>query len=73
MSQTVLKKFSIIEDEDGTKLVVPSSWISLEQKHLWWPPYKDSQKIKKAAANCVEPSTKKNTNFIVLSNQKVNF
>jgi len=58
MSQTVLKKFSIIEDEDGTKLVVPSSWISLEQKHLWWPPYKDLQKIKKTAANCVEPSTK---------------
>lgn len=35
--------------------VVPCQWLSLDQKVAFWPPYKDTQRIKAAVTQKAEP------------------
>lgn len=56
MSSKAIKTFSIIEDKDGQKLVVPSLWISIKTLDLMWPPLIEPEKIKKLASTCAKPT-----------------
>ncbi|XP_077276658.1 uncharacterized protein LOC143905241 [Temnothorax americanus] len=50
-----MKAFAIIEDDDG-KRVVPSKWLSDDFKTLQWPPFDDSDKIRRAVINQHDPT-----------------
>ncbi|XP_058808045.1 uncharacterized protein LOC131673781 [Phymastichus coffea] len=46
-----MKKYSIIKDEEGEVRVVPSNWLTDDKESVYWPPYKDSARVKSAAIN----------------------
>ncbi|XP_058803123.1 protein unc-79 homolog [Phymastichus coffea] len=46
-----MKKYSIIKDEEGEIRVVPSNWLTDDKESVYWPPYKDSARVKSAAIN----------------------
>lgn len=49
------KRFAIIEDEEGEKRIVSSTWLSKNGQKMKWPPYKDIDRIKKAAIGHDKP------------------
>lgn len=43
-----MKSYAIISDEDKNIRVVPSKWLNVDKKLLYWPPYEKTAEIKDA-------------------------
>ncbi|KAL7286313.1 hypothetical protein TKK_0019273 [Trichogramma kaykai] len=50
-----LKEFSLILDERNEKVVVPTKWLSEDNKILYWPPFDSRHDIKSAVIKKIEP------------------
>lgn len=46
-----MQRFAIVEFEDGLQLV-PSAWMSDNEKECFWPPHTSLSKINRAISNC---------------------
>ncbi|XP_044753871.1 uncharacterized protein LOC123313186 [Coccinella septempunctata] len=51
-----MKKYAIIVDENNEKRVVPSKWMMNNNSTLLWPPYKNTEKIRRAILQLEDPS-----------------
>lgn len=47
-----MERYTIVEFVDGLQMI-PSSWITEDKKHAYWPTFTSNERFSKAVQKCV--------------------